>query len=91
MKNTRLKYHVTDDCLKRLSEEYIDSNASLDLEDICSTKGKNTFFVAEKSPEMQNPMTLFTMEKHHCCPEKFYHKVGCSTEPASGTLTGVVG
>ncbi len=27
----------------------------------------------------------------HCCPEKFYHKVGCSTEPASGTLTGVVG
>ena len=65
MKNTRLKYHVTDDCLKRLSEEYIDSNASLDLEDICSTKGKNTFFVAEKSPEMQNPMTLFTMEKHN--------------------------
>lgn len=29
--------------------------------------------------------------RHHCCPEKFYHKVGCSTEPASGTLTGVVG
>jgi len=28
---------------------------------------------------------------NHCCPEKFYHKVGCSTEPASGTLTGVVG
>ena len=28
---------------------------------------------------------------YHCCPEKFYHKVGCSTEPASGTLTGVVG
>ena len=27
----------------------------------------------------------------HCRPEKFYHKVGCSTEPASGTLTGVVG
>ena len=27
----------------------------------------------------------------HCCPEKFYHKVGCSTEPASGTQTGVVG
>ena len=30
-------------------------------------------------------------ELNHCCPEKFYHKVGCSTEPASGTLTGVVG
>lgn len=29
--------------------------------------------------------------RKHCCPEKFYHKVGCSTEPASGTLTGVVG
>ena len=29
--------------------------------------------------------------KNHCCPEKFYHKVGCSTEPASGTQTGVVG
>ncbi len=28
---------------------------------------------------------------YHCCPEKFYHKVGCSTEAASGTLTGVVG
>ena len=28
---------------------------------------------------------------NHCCPEKFYHKVGCSTEPVSGTLTGVVG
>ena len=27
----------------------------------------------------------------HCCPEKFCHKVGCSTEPASGTQTGVVG
>ena len=27
----------------------------------------------------------------HCCPEKSYHKVGCSTEPASGTQTGVVG
>ena len=27
----------------------------------------------------------------HCCPEKIYHKVGCSTEPATGTLTGVVG
>ena len=31
------------------------------------------------------------LEVYHCCPEKFYHKVGCSTEPASGTLTGVVG
>ena len=31
------------------------------------------------------------MVDYHCCPEKFYHKVGCSTEPASGTLTGVVG
>ena len=30
-------------------------------------------------------------EFYHCCPEKFYHKVGCSTEPASGTLAGVVG
>ena len=30
-------------------------------------------------------------QEGHCCPEKFYHKVGCSTEPASGTLTGVVG
>ena len=27
----------------------------------------------------------------HCCPEKFYHKVSCSTELASGTLTGSVG
>lgn len=34
----------------------------------------------------------FSTEKQtHCCPEKFYHKVGCSTEPASGTQTGVVG
>ena len=32
-----------------------------------------------------------TVMQDHCCPEKFYHKVGCSTEPASGTLTGVVG
>ena len=32
-----------------------------------------------------------TNNLYHCCPEKFYHKVGCSTEPASGTLTGVVG
>ena len=31
------------------------------------------------------------LEANHCCPEKFYHKVGCSTEPASGTQTGVVG
>ena len=28
---------------------------------------------------------------YHCCPEKFYHKVSCSTELASGTLTGSVG
>ena len=27
----------------------------------------------------------------HCCPEKFYHKVSCTTEPVSGTLTGTVG
>ena len=33
----------------------------------------------------------FILASDHCCPEKFYHKVGCSTEPASGTLTGVVG
>ena len=35
--------------------------------------------------------TIATIVKYHCCPEKFYHKVGCSTEPASGTQTGVVG
>ena len=34
---------------------------------------------------------ICTDDGYHCCPEKFYHKVGCSTEPASGTLTGVVG
>ena len=39
----------------------------------------------EKFSREQNHIGL------HCCPEKFYHKVGCSTEPASGTLTGVVG
>ena len=27
----------------------------------------------------------------HCCPEKFYHNVSCSTEPASGTTRGTVG
>ena len=27
----------------------------------------------------------------HCCPEKFYHNVSCSTAPASGTITGTVG
>ena len=36
-------------------------------------------------------MTRSGIVSTHCCPEKFYHKVGCSTEPASGTLTGVVG
>ena len=35
--------------------------------------------------------SIVVLFKYHCCPEKFYHKVGCSTEPASGTLTGVVG
>lgn len=34
---------------------------------------------------------MYILYHIHCCPEKFYHKVGCSTEPASGTLTGVVG
>ena len=29
--------------------------------------------------------------RDHCCPEKFYHKVSCTTEPVSGTLTGTVG
>ena len=33
----------------------------------------------------------FIFFKHHCCPEKFYHKVSCTTEPVSGTLTGTVG
>ena len=36
-------------------------------------------------------ITDFPNDLRHCCPEKFYYKVGCSTEPASGTLTGVVG
>ena len=34
---------------------------------------------------------LLNNKIEYCCPEKFYHKVGCSTEPASGTQTGVVG
>ena len=41
---------------------------------------------------LRHPSLLWSTYKTiHCCPEKFYHKVGCSTEPASGTLTGVVG
>ena len=28
---------------------------------------------------------------YHCCPEKFYHNISCSTEPASGTITEAVG
>ena len=27
----------------------------------------------------------------HCCPEKFYHKVSCLTEPSSGTSMGTSG
>ena len=28
---------------------------------------------------------------HHCCPEKFYHKVSCLFESSSETLTGSSG
>ena len=46
-----------------------------------------------KMEGMSETVNLFDcfVRANHCCPEKFYHKVGCSTEPASGTLTGVVG
>ena len=40
------------------------------------------------------PTSLFHSEPSylfHCCPEKFYHNVSCSTEPASGTITGPIG
>lgn len=63
--DSRLKYYVADDCLKRFAEEYLDNNASMDLEDICSKKRKKTFFVMENAPEKRNPMTLITMEKHN--------------------------
>ena len=36
-------------------------------------------------------LTAQSKETLHCCPEKFYHKVSCTTEPVSGTLTGTVG
>ena len=63
--DSRLKYYVADDCLKRFAEEYLDNNTSMDLEDICSKKRKKTFFVMENAPERHNPMTLITMEKHN--------------------------
>ena len=47
------------------------------------------FHVILPTITQQNKIVLILSA--HCCPEKFYHKVGCSTEPASGTLTGVVG
>ena len=42
-------------------------------------------------PRMMLQILVYAYLRQHCCPEKFYHKVGCSTEPASGTQTGVVG
>ena len=27
---------------------------------------------------------------NHCCPGGLYHNVGCSAEPADGTVTGTV-
>ena len=43
------------------------------------------FYVKELVPEYR----LYI--RHHCCPEKFYHKVSCLTEPSSGTSMGTSG
>lgn len=61
--------------------------------------GKNDpdAFMKKYKANINNKPVLDEYDKHlkfgqnHCCPEKSYHKVGCSTEPASGTQTGVVG
>ena len=47
--------------------------------------------MSEDNPGVWEPLGFNSIKWFHYCPEKFYHKVGCSTEPASGTLTGVVG
>ena len=55
-------------------------------------KGYRSFAHIEHDDDMDPLRSLPEFQSLiHCCPEKFYHKVGCSTEPASGTLTGVVG
>ena len=54
-------------------------------------KGKYSTFGDLLKNKVQRVLLPYFIFGYHCCPEKFDHKVGCSTEPASGTLTGVVG
>lgn len=69
MDKTRLKYYATDDCLKKFAEEYVDKDATMDLETICKRKSGRTFIMVEEAPLQHNPITTFRIEKH--CGEFF--------------------
>lgn len=64
MDKTRLKYYATDDCVRKVAEEYIDEDVTMDLEAICKRNSKRTFIMMEDAPSQQNPITTFRIEKH---------------------------
>ena len=68
---------------------YISLSTGLRIGEICALKWSDINVTDGILTVNRTIERIYIIE--HCCPEKFYHKVGCSTESASGTLTGVVG
>ena len=60
------------------------------VEPIYDENGDYNLYIDAESRK-GNPYASLSEITNHCCPEKFYHKVSCTTEPVSGTLTGTVG
>ena len=85
-----------------IEKKIIDTKANMDGVKLSPYKifKRNTFCYVTITSRNGERITLalnsdnknyIVSSSYHCCPEKFYHKVSCTTEPVSGTLTGVVG
>ena len=85
-----------------IEKKIIDTKANMDGVKLSPYKifKRNTFCYVTITSRNGERITLalnsdnknyIVSSSYHCCPEKFYHKVSCTTEPVSGTLTGTVG
>ena len=75
------------ECLKILDDrKVLPKNLKNNLETIIELRDNSIHFVNLTPLSKQIQELGFACV--HCCPEKFYHKVSCSTDPASGALTG---
>ena len=85
-----------------IEKKIIDTKANMDGVKLSPYKifKRNTFCYVTITSRNGERITLalnsdnknyIVSSSYHCCPEKFYHKVSCTTEPVSGTLTETVG